>query len=1107
MKGTINLMNLLFLGSVLAVVACTKKSPYEYELKENVLNKSIIDIEAEYLYVPSLMNSSRTSDAARPYWLGDQKRIKFQFTENNLEVVEIESDPRFKANATNNKLVMQIPVDHIEYRCALDKYKECTNKEEENKEINWVQRSQFKPKFDNATITEANVLPLEVEKIFGSSCYQQVASKFAGFKFDEQALNFEIEKTFKVDIDCAAKAESLSELSVTAIYHYSFAKISSLASANYNAIAYSNSDQREYGFFTTETTRLDIDNNSTIKSDKTFLNRWNPNRERITYYLSKEFNKPENTLLKSATEKAFSKLNLGLEQAGLKFRLELKDGEDRNVGDIRNNFIIMVEDPIDSGILGYGPTVTDPATGEILSGRTVMYPGVMKQFIKRTYNEIYDAHQKEKLALLARQNLNSGKLFTLSKALKLQLQSLKSESEQNADSAQKVEVEQKVEVSRPSEESSAAPSVATDQAILQLNSEAAYMDFKKEIPLAIDELKNELLGRKAAKEQALSPKDRIALMSKYCTYPAELFNFDQAISNSLKLNLGGELKAWDEMNDQEKQDTIAIILPEIWIPTLVHEMGHNLGLRHNFKGSEDKENFYSKEELHEHGVNIEIPYSSVMDYPYSDLNALPSMGKYDIAALKFAYLRQVTDDAGQAHNLESSVEELVKLNPSLKLKSFGYCTDENVEVNIGCKRFDEGTTLTEMLQNQIQNFEQSYKRRNFRNSRRDFTVRDDGMVANSLLGLMHYMRFNFEAMSNIKAQYELEYESPIWENYEFLKDVKAASLLSAEFLLKTIAEPELTCVVANESSNEIAGILPIKEIDPEQISCDKLKLKEGFKVVGSFGKLINSAKDPESDNFYADQIDVRGNWIAKLAAFKTLIDRKIDNSSYDKTEDTYIDIPIIRQKFLKQMADMVRGDALSLQIVTLNNGQTVELPFRSDFDKAAIISQPLSESAKRIFNMPSRDVRLQELFVTRIKNSSKTRAFGDKNEDSTIKDIFTVTKLNALNKISKIDGEGNQVVLAILAKDDLQYIATPRNLLGREFINAAIVARELSMFEKTEIEQALRNRLSDQLPKLKKATEVEKTVAKLDIDLMVAYLRGEIQTAEYIFAMLDILAQ
>ena len=50
-------------------------------------------------------------------------------------------------------------------------------------------------------------------------------------------------------------------------------------------------------------------------------------------------------------------------------------------------------------------------------------------------------------------------------------------------------------------------------------------------------------------------------------------------------------KPWEELSDKQKEAVITIILPEIWVPTLIHELGHNLGLRHNFAASEDKENF------------------------------------------------------------------------------------------------------------------------------------------------------------------------------------------------------------------------------------------------------------------------------------------------------------------------------------------------------------------------------------------------------------------------------------------------------------------------------------------------------------------------------------
>ncbi len=83
---------------------------------------------------------------------------------------------------------------------------------------------------------------------------------------------------------------------------------------------------------------------------------------------------------------------------------------------------------------------------------------------------------------------------------------------------------------------------------------------------------------------------------------------------------------------------------------IAHEVGHTLGLRHNFKGS------------------LVPPSSSLMEY--SDLDssvAAPTPGAYDIAAIKFLY--------GQATTLPTQP----------------FCTDEDTLSDPNCVRFDPPT--------------------------------------------------------------------------------------------------------------------------------------------------------------------------------------------------------------------------------------------------------------------------------------------------------------------------------------------------------------------------------------------------------------------------------
>lgn len=87
---------------------------------------------------------------------------------------------------------------------------------------------------------------------------------------------------------------------------------------------------------------------------------------------------------------------------------------------------------------------------------------------------------------------------------------------------------------------------------------------------------------------------------------------------------------------------------------LVHELGHNFGLRHNFKGSMDRD-----------GHEVDEPSSTVMDY----VVGMGRPGNYDLDAIRYGY-------GGGAES-----------------KSYLYCTDEDVYSDPGCARWDYGHPL------------------------------------------------------------------------------------------------------------------------------------------------------------------------------------------------------------------------------------------------------------------------------------------------------------------------------------------------------------------------------------------------------------------------------
>ena len=87
---------------------------------------------------------------------------------------------------------------------------------------------------------------------------------------------------------------------------------------------------------------------------------------------------------------------------------------------------------------------------------------------------------------------------------------------------------------------------------------------------------------------------------------------------------------------------------------LIHELGHNLGLRHNFVATADREH-------HPEGT----AGSSVMDY----VVGLPTPATYDRDAMRYAYGDGALDD------------------------TYLYCTDEDMALDPGCVQWDFGDPI------------------------------------------------------------------------------------------------------------------------------------------------------------------------------------------------------------------------------------------------------------------------------------------------------------------------------------------------------------------------------------------------------------------------------
>ena len=434
----------------------------------------------------------------------------------------------------------------------------------------------------------------------------------------------------------------------------------------------------------------------------------------------------------------------------------LDETKDVELGDLRYNVLNLLapEDLLSSSLLGYGPMVSDFRTGEILSATSNVYLSSYYYFLQRQiyyyimgkaglisshYENYFPINSGRSFNLSPLKQILKNKLFTGS-LKKLFLPSYMISSwnpeKQAYNSIEKWDGENRAVYGidfNANGEIQYITSVA-DLLTDQKDQESLALQYKmamrgKEVPrgTSLDEMYESVKSHKRANEHEcflrggfVSEGDRVTeLIEQFCLKELEFANGSEYYINTTKNSPYKQLK-WlrKQAKTEEFQDKITEcskkLLPIISLEVAIHESGHNLSMRHNFKGSTDKENTLAMDE-YEHKyifkdlnnekvseLRQEKPVSaSIMDYTgVGNFDFNP--GGYDVAFLRLFYGGQLEKrDGGMlAVDLSSSKEKNVLEDISLrKLKHYEVCTDEDVGNSFDpfCQRFDVGSTATEIV--------------------------------------------------------------------------------------------------------------------------------------------------------------------------------------------------------------------------------------------------------------------------------------------------------------------------------------------------------------------------------------------------------------------------
>jgi hypothetical protein len=187
-----------------------------------------------------------------------------------------------------------------------------------------------------------------------------------------------------------------------------------------------------------------------------------------------------------------------------------------------------------------------------------------------------------------------------------------------------------------------------------------------------------------------------------------------------------------------------------------HELGHSLGLRHNFMASVDQRNF----PVDTSGAPT-LYASSIMDYNQAISSAFfetgagsPGWGPWDVAALAWIYGNDLSSGAvgpatvpggAVSSTVSGQVSPTVPWNDPLGFRDpmterpFLYCAEEHTRYTPLCRRDDLGATPSEIVANAIQQREWDYRWTNYRLAHSYFSEQSyAGGVANDFNELRRF---------------------------------------------------------------------------------------------------------------------------------------------------------------------------------------------------------------------------------------------------------------------------------------------------------------------------------------------------------------------------------
>lgn len=614
-------------------------------------------------------------------------RIIFMKQGNNLVGLNTNVDEEFKKEDDaylNYNTVIKIPVENLDYRrfvTGMDVLKESVD--------------------DIKNIEEREYIKLDFLK---SETPQSVINSILASIFNQ--IN-----DFKTLLDVTYGVNyfsfSVRDAESGSIKRYSFKRITDKGINPRRAFR---EDNYVFGTFTTvKSKKLDYKVNLQEDAEKLILMaRHNPEKDIVFYFTDQTVkdSDPEYGWHRDIGRESINLWNQAFKAAGLKIQVRLDESKDVPLGDIRYNVLNIVR-RAGAGLLGFGPSLIDSETGEIVSASMNVgmdnmmeqYYRVVRDYLGRKSGRYYNFRKDGDdtaiptiIGLIAK--VNDRKYYVDSESGQIRLMS---------------------DVGLTADKTQLDPAQFTDK-------EKEFLNFFK-IPLnsTMSSFVKKVTEQRIASYQHANFASVFNITSKGDVFEED-FSATEVTDSNIEKNcpevkeLAQTLKTTPVDTEQE----IQIIRPCVILftrvdalTTVLHELGHNLSMRHNFIGSVDEKNFpktgtFKLKYMTDIPKDMLLPKSSsVMEYLTMEGQQI-DLGGYDIATIRWIYGDEVEDVNGEMRKIYNVDPKtgLRKYNvriqdvvPQGQLKPFMYCTDEQriLLTDPRCAWFDQGITAKESV--------------------------------------------------------------------------------------------------------------------------------------------------------------------------------------------------------------------------------------------------------------------------------------------------------------------------------------------------------------------------------------------------------------------------